>query len=94
MPTKLAARSLIVSEAFPAYESILRPTAEDGRRLAVRNGYHQSREVLTSAGAVEVSVPRVNDKRTDPDTSRPGLRGLIYAGGSGCRVVVVFHKPA
>ena len=25
-------------------------------------------EVLTSAGAVEVTVLRVNDKRTDPDT--------------------------
>jgi transposase-like protein len=41
---------------------------EDGRRLVVRNGSHQSREVLTSAGAVEVTVPRVNDRRTDPDT--------------------------
>src|SRR6476646_9653192 len=41
---------------------------EDGRRLVVRNGYHQPREILTSAGAVEVTVPRVNDKRTDPDT--------------------------
>jgi transposase-like protein len=41
---------------------------EDGRRLVVRNGYHQSREVLTSAGAVQVTAPRVNDKRTDPDT--------------------------
>src|SRR5258706_5511608 len=41
---------------------------EDGRRLVVRNGYHQSREVLTSAGAVEVTVPRVNDKRADPVT--------------------------
>src|SRR5215468_8470915 len=40
----------------------------DGRRLVVRNGYHQSREVLTSAGAVKVTVPRVNDKRTDPGT--------------------------
>ena len=40
----------------------------NGRRLVVRNGYHQSREVLTSAGAVEVTVPRVNDKRTDPAT--------------------------
>jgi putative transposase len=39
---------------------------ENGRRLVVRNGSHQSREVLTSAGAVEVTVPRVNDKRTDP----------------------------
>ena len=34
----------------------------------VRNGYHQRREVLTSAGAVEVTAPRVNDKRVDPDT--------------------------
>ena len=40
----------------------------NGRRLVVRNGYHEPREVLTSAGAVEVTVPRVNDKRTDPDT--------------------------
>ncbi len=36
----------------------------DGRRLVVRNGYHQPREVLTSAGAVQVTAPRVNDKRT------------------------------
>src|SRR5947207_9393190 len=41
---------------------------EAGRRLVVRNGYHQSREVLTGAGGVEVTVPRVNDKRTDPGT--------------------------
>jgi len=40
----------------------------DGRRLVVRNGYHEPRTVLTSAGAVEVTVPRVNDKRTDPAT--------------------------
>src|SRR3954470_1770145 len=41
---------------------------ERGRRLVVRNGSHEPREVLTSAGAVEVTAPRVNDKRTDPDT--------------------------
>src|SRR5881227_1584519 len=41
---------------------------EDGRRLVVRNGTHRPREVLTSAGAVEVIAPRVNDRRTDPDT--------------------------
>jgi transposase-like protein len=41
---------------------------EHGRRLVVRNGYHDPREVLTSAGAVQVTVPRVNDKRVDPDT--------------------------
>ena len=41
---------------------------ERGRRLVVRNGSHQPREVLTSAGAVEVVAPRVNDQRVDPDT--------------------------
>src|SRR5499433_3288174 len=41
-----------------------------GRRLVVRNGYHQPREVLTSAGAVEVTAPLVNDKRTDPATGQ------------------------
>ncbi len=41
---------------------------ENGHRLVVRNGYHQSREVLTAAGAVEVKAPRVNDRRVDPDT--------------------------
>nr|WP_263399630.1 transposase [Saccharopolyspora pogona] len=41
---------------------------ERGHRLVVRNGSHRPREVLTSAGAVEVTAPRVNDKHTDPDT--------------------------
>jgi hypothetical protein len=41
---------------------------ENGRRLVVRNGYHESREVTTAAGAVAVVAPRVNDKRIDPET--------------------------
>ena len=41
---------------------------ERGRRLVVRNGSHQPRDVLTSAGAVGVVAPRVNDRRIDPDT--------------------------
>ena len=41
---------------------------EAGRRLVVRNGYHQAREVTTAAGAVPVRAPRVNDKRTDEAT--------------------------
>jgi transposase-like protein len=39
-----------------------------GRRLVVRNGYHQPRKVTTAAGAVEVKAPRVNDKRVDEAT--------------------------
>ena len=41
---------------------------EHGHRLVVRNGHHRPREVLTSAGAVEVVAPRVNDRRVDPAT--------------------------
>jgi len=39
---------------------------ERGRRLVVRNGHAQQRQVMTAAGAVEVTAPRVNDKRADP----------------------------
>jgi hypothetical protein len=54
-----------------------------GRRLVVRNGCHQPREVLTSAGAVEVVAPRVNDRRVDPDT---GQRARVGASNiTHCR---------
>lgn len=42
---------------------------ESGRRLVVRNGYHQPRKATTAAGTVEVKAPRVNDKRVDEATS-------------------------
>ena len=41
---------------------------EQGRRLVVRNGFHEPREVTTAAGAVPVRQPRVNDKRSDEVT--------------------------
>ncbi len=43
---------------------------ERGRRLVVRNGHAEPRRVLTSAGGVEVTAPRVNDKRVDEDTGQ------------------------
>src|SRR3954471_16120995 len=42
----------------------------EGRRLVVRNGFHEPREVTTAAGAVRVRAPRVNDKRTDEVTGQ------------------------
>ncbi len=41
---------------------------ENGHHLVVRNGSREPREVLTSARAVEVTAPRVNDKRIDAAT--------------------------
>src|SRR3954452_6273080 len=38
---------------------------ERGRRLALRNGHPQPRQVTTAAGAVQIRQPRVNDKRVD-----------------------------
>jgi transposase-like protein len=43
---------------------------QDGRRLVVRNGHAQPRQVLTSAGAVDVVAPRVNDKRVDEQSGQ------------------------
>lgn len=52
-----------------AYIAELADERDDkGRRLVVRNGYHQPRQVTTAAGAVEVKAPRVNDKRVDEAT--------------------------
>lgn len=41
---------------------------DHGRRLVVRNGHHNERQVTTAAGAIEVRAPRVNDKRIDETT--------------------------
>jgi transposase-like protein len=41
---------------------------EDGRRLVVRNGHARPRQVSTVAGAIEVSAPRVDDRRVDEVT--------------------------
>jgi putative transposase len=50
----------------------------DGRRLVVRNGYARPRQVTTVAGAVEVTAPRVDDRRVDEHTGeRARFRSLI-----------------
>lgn len=43
---------------------------EARRRLVVRNGRHRPRSVTTAAGPVEVTAPRVNDKRIDRATGQ------------------------
>lgn len=41
---------------------------ERGRRLVVRNGHAEPRQIVTGAGPVEVVAPRVNDRRVDETT--------------------------
>jgi transposase-like protein len=51
---------------------------EHGRRLVVRNGHARPRQVTTVAGAVEVTAPRVNDRRVNEATGeRARFRSLI-----------------
>ena len=79
----------MLAEALPAeVDAYVAQFAEErderGRRVGVRNGYHAPREVLTSAGAVEVTVPRVNDKRVDPATGNgSGLPRRSWRRGRG-----------
>src|SRR5450830_786804 len=57
---------------------------EHGRRLVVRNGYAEPRQVLTSSGAVGVVAPRVDDKGVDEVTGeRRRFSSAILA--SWCR---------
>ncbi len=69
---------------------------ENGRRLVVRNGSHQSREVLTSADVVEVTAPRVNEKRVDAATasvSRGTARIRPRRSRLRCCPAAPLHRP-
>ena len=50
---------------------------ECGRRLVVRNGRAEPRTVTTGAGPIEVTAPRVNDKRVDDAGERCRFRSSI-----------------
>jgi putative transposase len=43
---------------------------EAGRRMVVRNGHKPTREVLTALGPIEVTQPRVDDRRVDKNGVR------------------------
>ena len=58
----------LAAEVAAYVEQFVEQVDEHGRRLVVRNGYRPEREVLTAAGAVTVTAPRVNDKRVDPES--------------------------
>ncbi len=61
-----------------AYVEAARGERDDrGHALVVRNGKARARQVVTSAGAIEVSAPRVNDRRVDEATERSRFRSSI-----------------
>lgn len=50
---------------------------ENGQRLVVRNGHAPPRSILTGLGPIEVTRPRVNDKRMDADGARMRFTSAI-----------------
>jgi putative transposase len=50
---------------------------ERGHRLVVRNGRAEPRTITTAAGSIEVTAPRVNDKRVDDAGERHRFRSSI-----------------
>jgi transposase-like protein len=64
---RLAAREMLAvaleAERRAYLEAHAQVRDEHGRRLVVGNGHHQPREITTAAGRVEVTAPRVDDRR-------------------------------
>lgn len=49
----------------------------EGRALVVRNGKARTRKVTIGSGTIEVSAPRVNDRRTDEEGNRKRFTSAI-----------------
>jgi transposase-like protein len=64
--TMLAAALEAEVEAYLA--ELVDERDENGHRLVTRNGHARQRKVQTVAGAVEITAPRVNDRRVDQAT--------------------------
>ncbi|MGH2579020.1 MAG: transposase, partial [Actinomycetota bacterium] len=62
----LVAALLAEADAYVAAASGERD--QEGHALVVRNGKARARQVVTSSGAIEVSAPRVNDRRLNEQT--------------------------
>jgi len=50
---------------------------EQGRRLVVRNGHKDERQLQTGVGPVPVRQPRINDQRLDEDSNRTRFTSKI-----------------
>jgi len=53
---------------------------ESGHRLVRKNGHAKPRTITTSAGAIEIETPRVDDRRVDEETGdKMGFKSSIVA---------------
>jgi hypothetical protein len=64
--------------------------SDDGRRLLVRNGYHRSREVLTSAGGHWTHLPAASPIEPTLATVRHRTKVTKGPGSGAAGVIMVF----
>jgi putative transposase len=64
-------------EAGAYIERYLGERDEYGRALVVRNGRARPRQVTVGSGTIEISAPRVNDRRTDAEGNRQRFTSAI-----------------
>ena len=66
------ARRMLVAALLAEVDSYVAAASgerdECGHALVTRNGKARARQVVTSAGAIQISAPRVNDRRVDEAT--------------------------
>ena len=49
-----------IAEYIERYKNLI---DENGKRIVVKNGYHERREILTGIGPIEIKQPRVDDRK-------------------------------
>jgi hypothetical protein len=66
---KLGARRLLIQAVDQEVEDYINRNSaekdENGKRLVVRNGFSKQRTIQTGIGPIDISMPRVYDKRPD-----------------------------
>jgi hypothetical protein len=72
------ARKMLAAALAAEVAAYVEQFAENGHRLVVCDGYHDERSVLTAAGAVLVTAPRVNDNWVDVAVSQDTCAALHH----------------
>ena len=67
----------IENEVAEYIDAHLHARNANGQRLVVRNGHSPTRSILTGLGPVDVTRPRVNDRRVDADGNRMRFTSAI-----------------
>lgn len=67
---RLMLAAALEAEVDAYVEALTEQVDEHGRRLVVRNGRARPRTITTTAGAIAIAAPRVDDRRVDPTSGK------------------------